>query len=242
MHMSGDTNKTDRNNRDRRVPSDRSFSLMAALVLAGFFFLARPAAAELKPMSPGDMKEATAQAGFTDFSLNNDTARLFLDIHIETYTKIAKFTAGNYNSGSDQLWSTVQLGGDVDTPLTIDGLVFMADFAEGSFDAGNTPALERIVIGSNYLNGTISGNISSFTGIYSSSVLTGGGSPDTVLKRENLSDAEFVFNSTATNQQGLFLILNIDSANNNVGVQVVAGYNETNIPKGPLGAPWWDSP
>lgn len=210
------------------------------MVAFSILCLSRATYAELKPMNQDEMKTATAQAGFTDFSLNNSTARLFLDIHIETYSTIEKFTAGNYNGGSDQTWNTVKLGQDDENLLSVDGIVFMADFEEGSL--GSNPKLERVVVGSNRLQGQISALISNFTGIYSSA-LTGGGSPDTICVRQDLSNGgtertTFNFDSTLENR-GLFFILNVESGN--PGVQIVAGYNETTIPTSPSG-PWWDSP
>ncbi|MFA6011298.1 MAG: hypothetical protein WC799_15035 [Desulfobacteraceae bacterium] len=220
------------------------FLLLLSLVLNTSFTAISHA--ELKAMTQGELKTATAQAGFTDFNLNSNTARLFIDIHIETVAVIDRFTAGNYSGGSDQIWSDVALG-TTSNPLIIDGLVFMADFEEGSL--GTNPTLERVVIGSNRLQGSISALISNFTGIYSSA-LTSGGSPDTILSRHDLTGNDgnekttFNFDSSGsiTGDQGLFFILNIDS--NNFGVQVVAGYNEKNIPSSSTVSPtpWWDSP
>ncbi len=223
---------------------------MAVLVLVACLGFVGATYAELKPMNADEMKTATAQAGFTDFSLNHNTARLFLDIHIETYATIEKFTAGNYNNGSDQAWNTVKLGQNDENLLSIDGLVFMADFEEGSLEDPNNnpnPKLERIVVGSNRLQGQLSAMITNFTGIYSSA-LTGGGSPDTIrairgdLSNGGVDRTTFNFDSTSVNR-GLFLVLNVDSGN--PGVQIVAGFNENSIPEvSPISpsVPWWDSP
>jgi|GEM_PF-1837295 len=255
--MNGDRVTPGRNRVERQGLTCRAFFRMAVLVLVACLGFVRATYAELKPMNADEMKTATAQAGFTDFSLNNSTARLFLDIHIETYATIEKFTAGNYDRftptgdpiiGSDQAWNTIKLGQDDENLLSIDGLVFIADFEEGSLDSGpNTnpnPKLERIVIGSNRLQGQISAMITNFTGIYSSA-LTGGGSPDTIratrgdLSNGGVDRTTFNFDSTSVNR-GLFLVLNVDSGN--PGVQIVAGFNENNIPAVSLGVPWWDSP
>lgn len=205
---------------------------------------ASPSRAELKSLTQSEMKTATAQAGFTDFTLSHDTARLFLDIHIETYATIDSFSAGYYNGGWDQKWNEIQIGESDDNPLTIDGLVFIADFEEGSLSG--TPVLERVIIGSNRLQGSISAIMKSYTGMYSAAV-TGGGSPDTILRRADLSGAggtdrttfNFDSNGSLTGDKGLFFVLNVDSSN--VGLQVLAGYNEKSIPAAPSG-PWWDSP
>lgn len=205
--------------------------------------LSTPAYAKLRAMKTEELKSATAQAGIAEFTLNNNTARLFLDIHIETVATIGTFSAGYYNSGWDQSWNNLSLGVDSDNPLIIDGLVFMTDFDDLS---SGDPTLERVVIGSNRLQGSFSAMISSFSGMYSSS-LTSGGSPDTILSRYDLSaggtaSTTFTFNSdtSTSGDQGLFLILNLDSSN--VGIQVLAGYNENTIPSTSGGSPWWDSP
>lgn len=221
------------------------YQFVLILFLLSFYLNPALSYAELKPMTGEELKTATAQAGFTNFTMSNNTARLFLDIHIETYATMKNFSAGWYDkagtSGWDQKWDTISFGESTDKPLEIDGLVFIADFDDTT---KVDPVLQRVIFGSNRLQGKISGNFSSFSGIYSSA-LTGSGSPDTILDRSTIlsgSATEFVFDSNAssTNDRGLFFILNMDT--NNFGVQVVAGYDEKSIPITGSGTPWWDSP
>jgi len=219
-----------------------------ALILVPVFliFLPMNSFAELKAMTGCELKTTTAQAGFTNFTMDKNTARLFLDIHIETYTTIENFSAGWYSktgsTGWDQKWDTVKLGASATEPLVIDGLVLIADFDDTT---KTDPILERIVIGSNRLQGTLSANFASFSGIYSSALTGGGGSPDVVLDRSSVlsgSTTNFVFDSNAssTSDRGLFFVLNLNPSN--IGIQVVAGYDEKSIPLTGTGTPWWDSP
>lgn len=206
-----------------------------------------PSQAELKPLSQGELKTATAQAGFTDFTLSNNTARLFLDIHIETNATIANFSAGNYNSGFDQQWNTITLGRPADPlagtaaeSLEIDGLIFMADFNNL---ASPTPVLERIVIGSNRLQGSITTTLASFSGMYNDALTGGLGSPVTGYRRNDLGAVTFNFNSNASadSSMGLFFILNTSPTN--FGIQVVAGYDEKTLSTSPaFKDQWWNSP
>lgn len=213
------------------------------LIVFCFVFFPLFARAELRSMSEDQLKSATAQAGIAEFTLNNNTARIFLDIHMETLATIDTFSAGYYNVGWDQSWTSVSLGTDESDLLTVDGLVFIADFDDLSL---SDPSLERVIVGSNRLQGSLSAMISSYSGIYSNAVY-GGGSPNTALSRYDLSSGgtaqtTFEFNSdtSTTGDQGLFMVLNLNSSN--VGIQVVAGYNENTIPDTSTGTPWWDSP
>lgn len=206
-----------------------------------------PSCAELKALSQGELKTTTAQAGFTDFTLSNNTARLFLDIHIETNATIANFSAGNYNNGFDQHWNTITLGRPADSmagtpaePLVIDGLVFRADFDNLS---ATDPVLERIVIGSNRLQGAITTTLASFSGMYNDALTGGLGSPVTGYRREDLGTAPITFNfnsnASSDSSMGLFFILNTTSTN--FGIQVVAGYDEKTIST-TFHDQWWNSP
>lgn len=199
-------------------------------------FQAFPSHAELKAMSPDELKSSTAQAGFTSFTMNNSTARLFLDIHIETYATIDRFASGWNGTSWDQKWNTISLGKSLSEPLVIDGLVFMADFQEGTLDTD--PVLERIVVGSNCLQGTISGLFETFSGMYNSALTGENPGNPVVVNGTPLSATSFVFNSRAsqTSDMGLYFILNMNGAQ--AGLQVVAGYDEKSL------APntWWDSP
>lgn len=230
--------------------SERGSSWSAYLFLLVFlstscFFFTSASQAELKALSQNELKTSTAQAGLTDFTISNTTARIFLDIHIETHTTIENFSAGSYvkdvGAGSvfgwDQKWNTVEIGTSTES-LSIDGLVFRADFDNLSAD---DPVLQRVVIGSNRLQGNIAADFASFSGIFND-ILTSGSALATGADRRALGNVTFNFNSNAvpdSDSRGLFFILN--TSGSNIGIQVVAGYNEHNIPTAPQG-PWWNSP
>lgn len=229
---------------ERRSPWSAYLFLLAFLSIS-FIFFTSAAQAELKALSQDELKTSTAQAGLTDFTINNTTARIFLDIHIETHATIENISAGSYikdvGAGSvfgwDQKWNTVELGTSAES-LSIDGLVFRADFNDLSLP---DPVLQRIVIGSNRLQGNIAANFASFSGVFNDALTSDplvaalAAGPD----RRSLGNVTFNFNSNAGTDSGLFFILN--TSGSNLGIQVVAGYNEHNIPTAPQG-PWWNSP
>ncbi|BCS95559.1 hypothetical protein DSLASN_11910 [Desulfoluna limicola] len=196
-------------------------------------------------MQPSELKEATAQQGFTQFIMSNDTARMFLDIHIDTYTTIDSLSSGWYGkdriidnatvsvTGWDQQWNNISIGNSTDDSMTIDGLVLMADFdATGS-------NLQRIVFGSNRLQGDLSADFSTYSGTYNNALLTGGtwGAAST-LDRETLGSTTFHFNSNGyqANDMGMFFIINMDGPQQ--GLQVVSGFDEQSLSPNQ----WWDSP
>jgi hypothetical protein len=209
------------------------------LVVAILLFLAVPftAFAELKAMSESDLKSSTGQAGFAEFSLTSNLARLFLDIHIETYGTIRSLNFGN-DPAWDQQWDRIQLGNSDADSLSIDGLVLMAEFNDTS---SPSPVLERIIFGSNRLQGSLKAEFNSFSGVYNDALL--GNPAGAVYKnREAISPnpATFQFDSSAGNM-GLFFILNLNSTTG-PALEVVAGYNETTLPDRIPTGKWWDSP
>lgn len=232
----------------RSIKSSSLFLL--GLIFISYFIFTSSSQAELKSLSQDELKTSTAQAGLVDFSISNTTARIFLDIHIETQATIESLSAGWYEKdtngsgtpslGWDQKWNGITMGSSTES-LSIDGLVFRADFDNLS---AADPVLQRIVIGSNRLQGTLAAEITSFSGIFNGlltsdvtlAALAAG--PD----RRALGNVTFNFNSNAvpdSDSRGLFFILN--NSGSNIGIQVVAGYNEHNIPTAPQG-PWWNSP
>ncbi|VFQ45074.1 hypothetical protein MSL71_27310 [Desulfoluna butyratoxydans] len=217
----------------------------AAFVLLWFFCAAAPSPAKLKPLAPSEMKETTAQQGFTQFVMDNNTARMFLDIHMETYTTVNAFSAGYYEKNGvtawDQQWSEVSIGNSVNDDMDIDGLMFMADFN------GTTNELQRVVIGSNRLQGDLTATFNSYSGTYNTA-LTGGSWEAADLTRAPVTEpatpgdpvpsTTFAFNSDgyADKDMGLFFIINMEGPQQ--GVQVVAGFDEQSLTPGQ----WWDKP
>ncbi len=199
-----------------------------------FVMLPQVSMGKLSKMNEKSMKEAVGQAGYTDFTMVENTARLFVDIHMETIGSIDNFSVGN-PSGYDLQFNNVRLG-DVatDTALTIDGLVVIADF-----DDDNN--LKRVVMGSNMLNGKITAQMNSYSGVYNDKLITGNATGYAV-EQDRLpigardEDTTFNFNDT-----GLFFVLTNNpgiSGTGRVGFRMVSGYDETNISS----SSWWDYP
>lgn len=215
----------------------------AAVTMMAAFMCPPPSFAQLKAMNEQAMKAATAQVGLTTFTLADNTAQLFLDIHMETYATINNLSAGYYDNtvnglGWDLQWQNISLGTDVTNPLTIDGLLFIANFDDL---LAADPKLERIVIGSNRLQGTLTANMLSYSGMYNPSLTGGSGDPVTVPARTDLGTQTFNFNSNASqsSDQGLFFILNMRGSR--PSVQVVSGYDSKTLTATSPDV-WWHSP
>lgn len=221
--------------------------VLPVLFLVVTLFIA-PVFAELKPMDDSNLKSTTAQQGFTQFVMDNNTARMFLDIHIETYTEIGALSGGYYAKGGttgwDQQWNTVSIG-SATTPLIIDGLVLMTDF-----DGDDIKHLKRVVIGSNRLQGDLTANFNSYSGCYNNALVDPSATGITTLDRTPIGALDtpttFHFNSNGdqTKDMGLFFILNMND-NTTIpgaqqGLQVVAGFDEKTLKAGTTS--WWDAP
>jgi hypothetical protein len=199
----------------------------------------------LDELSKDEMKTTTGQRALTDFSITENTTRMFINTHIETYTEIESMKLGYYErnsvSGWDQNWTNLKFGNETEN-LTMDGFILKADFNDLN---SSNPELKRLIIGTNRLNGTISGNFESFTGAYNP-ILTTDTTDDTtpvnIVTRQNLGQKEFNFDSTDSDK-GFFLILSPDTANHS-GIHSIMGYTEHNITEAFTNnnSNWWDSP
>ncbi len=197
--------------------------------------------AELKEIADTELKSVTGQAGFTDFSINGNTARIFVDIHMETYTeidsmKIAYYDDGSNGMGWDNDWTNVSIGSSVDDPMKIDGLVFRAEFDDiNSVDK----KLNRIVFGSNRLQGHMVAMLNTFSGRYNKDLISGELTTSTYERDASLGLKSFYFNSNNNPDEnmGLFFILTLTGSR--PGFQVVAGFDETTVT--PAGE-WWNTP
>jgi hypothetical protein len=208
----------------------------------------RNATAQLKSMDDDQLKASTAQAGMVTFTMDNNTAQLFLDIHIETYATINTFSAGYHYlnptdtaKGWDVQWNNVVLGNSADNPLTIDGLMLIADF-----DSTDSSKLKRVVFGSNYLNGTITANMLSYTGCFNPGLISGGvydTTPVALADRTDLSQGgttstTFNFVSNTSQKMGLFFIM--DMGGTTPAVRIAAGYDSATLTAATT--PWWKAP
>ncbi|MDY0362523.1 MAG: hypothetical protein RBR08_13800 [Desulforegulaceae bacterium] len=214
------------------------------LIIFLLFFIIPDISFSLEALSKEKMKTTTGQRALTDISTSGDTTRLFLNTHIETFTeieslKLAYFDRdGNGEKGWDQNWNNLKLGSE-HANLTIDGLVIKADFVNL---ASSEPVLKRFIIGSNMLNGTISGNFDSFTGTYNPKLLgPDSAEPAQEYLRHDLGEKKFTFKTSedGTNQ-GFFLILSPEAAHN--GIHAVLGFSEGNAPNITDVSPWWNAP
>lgn len=213
-----------------------------------FFFQNSSSYADLSLMTKADMKAMTGQAGFADFSITGDTARIFLDIHLETWTDISSFKAGYYekngSSGWDQDWTEVQIGSESEV-FEIDGVVLMADFSDGI--GTSSQRLQRIIFGTNRAQGDITARMNAYTGVYNDA-LTGGTGTPVYLDRETVSGTtadssttfKFDSNISETQDMGLYFILSLEGEH--PGIQVVSGYDEGTIKNSFNQGEWWDSP
>lgn len=233
---------------------EKFFCMLAGIIsLSLAFFIASPSYAEMKTMTDRELKNETAQAGLASFSRSENTIRMFMDIHLETYTTVDSMKTGYYSrdagvsAGWDQDWQKVNIGTSVTDPMKMDGFVFKADFNENLDTSTTRPTLKRLVIGTNRLVGTMTAeNIASFTGIYNpllSPASTQGGA---VLTRTPLGKTSFGFASPSEetdanrkDNQGFFIV--IAPEGDRSGIQVVAGYNELSISDGAFNTTdWWD--
>lgn len=229
------------------MPFSRIF--YGALILLCIFMGPSVAFAELKSLSEKEMRHETAQAGLASFSQSVNTIRMFMDIHLETWTEIDSAKIGYYardaNMGWDQSWQNVKIGTSVTDPMKMDGFVFKADFND--LQTASKPTLKRLVIGTNRLIGTMQANMESFTGAYNPNLTVANTTDDgRPLSRTNLGDTAFKFASPETEtdksqNQGFYIVITPEGNGIiNPGIQIVAGYNEVNINSYFTPGAWWD--
>lgn len=143
--------------------------LTAVLILSAGLFLVPGQAFAMQPLAEEEMAEITGQAGFSEFTVDATTARMFLNISVETNAYIDEFKA-NYdpvNAAWDQEWQGVYLGeydlaGEPVNPLILDGFIMEAEFDD------ITAASKRLLslkMGFENVSGEISAaDFASFTG------------------------------------------------------------------------------
>jgi hypothetical protein len=176
--------------------------------------------------------------GATNLYIENDTVRLFLDIHMETYGEIDSAKAGYYQKNGlynwDMNWTDITLGESMDIPLVTDGLVIRTEFDD--IDSANKK-LTRIVIGTNHMTGRISGTLASTTGAVNPAVV-GDSSPDPIVMDRG-SDL-LAYDHMDLSSTGFFIDINFDGASTERGIKALIGYHESraiNFTFG--GTDWW---
>jgi len=69
---------------------------IAFLLFVTILILPRYALSELASLEDSDLDNITGQAGFSEFTIDANTVRVFFDIHVETYTEIDSLKLGYY--------------------------------------------------------------------------------------------------------------------------------------------------
>ena len=213
-----------------------------AVFLSIFFFFGKPVVslAEPRKMNDREMAGITGQ-GTTNLVIEENTVRLFLDVHTETYGEIDSVKAGYYEKtiegntrhGWDTNWTDVTLGESYDNPLVMDGLIYRVEFDD--INARNKK-ITGITVGTNNMAGQISGAFNSTTGAVNPKVLDPlqDGDPPMVMNRnENLTGPLNI-------NGGFFFELNLDSQSPDRGMRTIIGYPEAAAVKMTFnGSDWW---
>lgn len=140
--------------------------------VAVFLLLLFPVAAlAMQPLSEGELEGVTA-GGFSNFLIENNTAKMWFNMDAEINAHIETFKANYGLDGSgvygwDQDWSNVYIGeyvaGEPQTPLLLSGFAFEAQFDNITADNKHLLSLKW---GFTSVEGQISADFDSFSGYY----------------------------------------------------------------------------
>lgn len=157
------------------IPIIRTVLVFSALFF-GLLLLANPVSA-MQAMSESEMDQVTAQYGFSEFTIIDDTnAQMKLNIEGEIYADIDRFGA-NYDEGvignpADQDWQGVRLGRLEEVADNDDiqhNLVFKEFFLEAQFQepigGPNPNKLQYLKMGFNDVTGQISADATRVGGV-----------------------------------------------------------------------------
>lgn len=227
--------------------SRKTFLAKCLMLVFGIpLLLALPASssAELSEMSNAQMAEIHGH-GATSLYIEENTVRLFLDIHMETYGDIDSAKAGYYEKNGqynwDMNWNNLTLGEAMDTPLVTDGLVFRFEFDDNDGATNNditatNKQLKRIFIGTNHMDGQISGKFTTTTGAVHPGVVNETSTDPKVMIRSTDLDSYEALNIT---DSGFFIDINIDGTSNERGVKTIIGYPESDALNIISSTNWW---
>ncbi|MCF8025152.1 MAG: hypothetical protein K9K82_06660 [Desulfobacteraceae bacterium] len=211
--------------------------LTLVFAVAAIVCLQGAARAELLQMSNAEMAKIRGH-GATNLYIEENTVRLFLDIHMETYGEIDSAKAAYYEKGGqynwDMNWTELTLGESKDTPLVTDGLVFRAEF-----DDINAPdkQLKRIILGTNNMAGQISGTFTTTTGAVHPGVVGESGTEPIVMNRG--ADLQ-TYDALNISDNGFFIDINLDGKSPERGVKTIIGYPESQAINFTFsGTDWW---
>ena len=139
--------------------------ILSALFLGfslGLFLVG--SAAGMDRMSEAEMEEVSA-GSFSEFTVQEDQARMWLNVHAETWAEVDTFQAGYHDGGWDQHWQGVEIGTQ-DTPMQMDGFVLQAQFDNIDSDSRQ---LETFSMGFESATGTLNADdFSNFSGTVAS--------------------------------------------------------------------------
>ncbi|MCF8026458.1 MAG: hypothetical protein K9K82_13350 [Desulfobacteraceae bacterium] len=213
-----------------RVFFNRTKFILKRALIFGFLALLIPGvcAAELSEMTNAEMAQIRG-TGPTNLYIEGDTVRLFLDIHMETFGEIDSAKAAYYpkedSSGTtvynwDVNWTDVTIGQSMATPLVTDGLIFRTEFDD--INASNKQ-LKRIIIGTNNMDGQISGTFTTTTGAVNPTVVGQTTTAPIVMNRSgDLQGKTLNMDNT-----GFFIDINFNGTSPERGVKTIIGYPES---------------
>ena len=137
------------------------FALALAFAAGFTAFASAPPAYAMEKMAEAEMDEIVA-GSFSEFTLEDSTANIRLNINAETFADIDNFQAAHFDEGWDQHWQNVQMGsgtGDEEL-LRLSGFMFEARFDDLSSE---NRQLVSMKMGFESVSGTISADFESLT-------------------------------------------------------------------------------
>ena len=215
------------------------YRIYAAILLALPFFLILPASsfAETHKLSDAQLKSIYCK-GATNLYIEDNTVRLFLDMHTETYGEIDSAKLAYYEKDGmynwDVNWNDLTLGEGMETPLVTDGLIIRTEFDDIS---ASNKKLTRIMIGTEHMDGRISGNFTTTTGAVHPDVVASSATDPIVMNRG--SDLQS-YDHMDIADNGFFIDINFDGSSPERGIKTIIGYSESQAMDFTFGGSnWW---
>ncbi len=198
-----------------------------------------PSYTEVRELNESQMSDVYCQ-GATNLYIEDNTVRLFLDVHTETYGEIDSAKAGYYErNGSydwDMNWTGITLGESMDAPLVTDGLVIRTEFDDIN---ATDKKLTRIMIGTNNMDGRISGEFRTTTGAVNPEVVGEETGDPIVLERDSYLMDEG-HEHLDVSDSGFFIDINFDGDSPERGIKTIVGYPESQAMNFTFGTDWWN--
>lgn len=226
--------------RQRAIHSKRLYDrIVSAFLPALLLILVFPASslAETQKLSDAQLKSIYCK-GATNLYIEDNTVRLFLDMHTETYGEIDSAKLAYYEKDGmynwDINWNDLTLGEAMDTPLVTDGLIIRTEFDDIS---ASGKKLTRIMIGTEHMDGRISGDFTTTTGAVHPDVVGSSATEPIVMNRG--SDLQSHNHMDIANN-GFFIDINFDGSSPERGIKTIIGYSESQAMDFTFGGSnWW---